>query len=288
MTFLTPYQRARMLLMSAAVACFCAFWWAGVLVRLPVHPGYEASLLQQPSAVVAILVVGIVLAAAVAVGTALAGMIRYDAGLFAAAIGLAALSLRGGSSQYAIFWGLAHDSGPELFLVLAAETLLLGAMVGICAYVLDRLYRGGRLKDRESLLPPGVEAPAVGDLSNLALATLVTAIGVLLLARGEDKQQALAAVGIAAFAGSATAETFLPMTRRTWCWAPPMVVAVAGYALAWFDPYGMQIGNLQGTFAALARPLPLDYAGGGTAGAILGCWMGRHWARQRETAQITA
>lgn len=288
MTFLTSYQRARILLVSAAVACFCVFWWAGVLMRIPVHPGYEASLFQQPWAVVSVLVVGIALAAAVVLGTALAGMIRYDAGLFAAAIGLTALSLRGGASRYVIFWSLAHDTGRGVFLVLLAETVVLGAMVGICAYLLDSLYRSGKLKDRESILPPGVEAPAMGDLSSLALATVTTAIGVLLLARSEDKQQVLAAVGIASFAGAALAESFMPLTRRTWCWAPPVIVGIVGYAMAYVDPYGMKIGHLQGTFAALARPLPLDYVGAGTAGSLLGFWMGRIWARQRETTETAA
>jgi hypothetical protein len=35
-----------------------------------------------------------------------------------------------------------------------------------------------------------------------------------------------------------------------------------------------ETGRVTGVFAPLARPLPLDYASFGTAGALLGYWMG--------------
>jgi len=41
-------------------------------------------------------------------------------------------------------------------------------------------------------------------------------------------------------------------------------------------------GQGGGLLAPLARPLPLDYASLGTAGAILGYWTSRQWQRAKE------
>src|SRR5687767_470524 len=96
MSLLSPYQRARLLLVTAAVVCFCVFWWVGRFFDIPSHPGHEVSLLQQPHAVVALVMTWITLVVCVALGTAVAGVIRFNAGLVAAGVGLMALSVRGG------------------------------------------------------------------------------------------------------------------------------------------------------------------------------------------------
>jgi len=280
MNLLTPYQRARILLLSASIVCFCIFWWTGVLFRIPLHPGYEASLLQQPAST--LLVVAIVLAACAAIGTAIAGMVRYDAGLLAGAIGLAALSARGGASDYTIFWGLSHVGSPRIFLMLLFETAGLAVMVGACAWALGRLYRAGILKDRECSLPPPHQPSAAEEISTLAIQTLLTGLCVLLLSRSTAKQQALAAVGISAFAGAALSASFFPVPRRSWCWLPPMVVGMIGYAAAYRSMSGAPSPELGGALAALAYPLPLDYASAGPAGAVLGYWMARNWAREHQ------
>ena len=54
----------------------------------------------------------------------------------------------------------------------------------------------------------------------------------------------------------------------------PLLTGVIGYALAAMGQVSnLNIGLPTGTVAALARPLPLDYASVGIAGAILGYWM---------------
>jgi hypothetical protein len=107
----------------------------------------------------------------------------------------------------------------------------------------------------------------------------------------EDKKQVLAAVGLGAFAGA-----FFPYWQpgvrpAAWYWAGPLVVGLAGYLWAFIaSPAGSVIGRagIDGGFlAALARPLPLDYASLGTAGAILGYWMRRKSLRDRELAETT-
>src|SRR5438128_10413384 len=107
MAVLNSYQRARLLLISSAVLCFCAFWWGGVLFRVPLHPRFEAALSQQPHRAVMALLVFVGVCGCAAIGTSVAGMIRFNAGLVAAGIGLSALSARGGTMRDVIFWSPA-------------------------------------------------------------------------------------------------------------------------------------------------------------------------------------
>ncbi len=281
MKFLNAYQQARILLLSASIACFCIFWWTGVLLRVPVHPGHEVSLLQQPWPVAAVLIVVVVFLVCTALGTGIVGLVRYDAGLVAASVGLSALSLRGGSVQQSIFWSLSQEKGGSLFPSLAAETAVLAVVVGGCAWILSRLYRGGVIRDRESDMALDFEPTVGGEAATLLVQTILTGAGILILGASCSKQQAIAAVAIGSFAGAALTESMLPIASRTWCWLPPMLVGMVGYVAMWSDPRGLAIGGMKSNLAGLAYALPLDYASGGPAGALIGYWMGRRWARQR-------
>ena len=66
-----------------------------------------------------------------------------------------------------------------------------------------------------------------------------------------------------------------------------VIVGVFGYLFAYLafcstDPITWKSGTGGGTLAALARPLPLDYASLGTAGALVGYWTSRQWQRAKE------
>ena len=285
MDLLNSYQRARLLLVSAAVLCYCVFWWTGRFLDIPAHQGFAASLLQQPVAAVVLLIIAVVFVLCVALGTAVAGVVRFNAGLAAAGIGLMALSVRGGSSRYVLFHAVSEGAGTAVFLKLMIETALLGIIIGGCAMLLEWLYSSGTLRDRESAIPPPVADRS--DASAFALQLIVTAVAVALIARTEDKQQVLAAVGIGSFAGTAIAQSVFPTDQRGWYWAAPLLVGLIGYLLAYLNPSGMSHGHLINAFAPLARPLPLDYASLGVAGAVLGHWMGRRWHREREDAATT-
>lgn len=69
---------------------------------------------------------------------------------------------------------------------------------------------------------------------------------------------------------------YSPVPSSIWYWAGPLMVGLVGYLLVFTgqDPQ-LVVGNPSGTFAALARPLPMDYASVGPAGALLGYWMMR-------------
>jgi len=52
---------------------------------------------------------------------------------------------------------------------------------------------------------------------------------------------------------------------------------VIGYVSCYFRPDGIEVGRTSGYFAALARPLPLDYASVGVAGSLMGYWISSRW-----------
>src|SRR4051794_11611137 len=126
-TMLSTYQRARLRLVVAGLVCFALFWFAGATFRIPVHPRYEASLLLQSGTVMDLIVIAVLLPVGVCVGSLIAGTIRFDAGLFAATLGLSALSLRGGPMRYV----LQGAATPSIYLVLVTELILLYALIAL-------------------------------------------------------------------------------------------------------------------------------------------------------------
>ncbi len=289
MEILNAYQRARILLVGAAVLAFAIFWVSGSFFGFPGRPGFEGGVLQQPSPVLALLVLLLTMAAAVLVGTTIAGMVRFNAGLAAGCLGLGAWSARVGDIRDTILWGLSHGSPGALFVKLAVEAAILAMLIGACWFVLRTMYLRGLIRDRESvaglnrerLYPDG---PALGSLAVQALAT---ALLMGLIARTEEKQQVWAAVFIASFFGPVLAQFLYPASPAGWHWLPPLVVGIAGYLLN-AGASGIEIGTIRGGFAAMARPLPLDYASAGPAGAILGLWMVRRWERERQAEKEAA
>jgi hypothetical protein len=99
------------------------------------------------------------------------------------------------------------------------------------------------------------------------------------LAWTDAKGQALASVGLSAFAGAVAAHLLFPVRRSRWLWTGPLLVGLAGYVLSFFFCDNLwRIGQLQWLLGPLARPLPLDYASMGPAGALLGMWMAQRWS----------
>jgi hypothetical protein len=284
MPLLSTYQRNRLLMTLAATAACFLFWFAGAWFGIPRHRGFENSLALQPSAAADLLLTGVVILAATAVGTVLAGSIRFDAGLFAAAVGLAALSCRGGPMRYVT----QAAGGRGVFLALALELVVLGALLGLAWFGLWLLYRAGHL--RGDALRDGLrdQPHEIGErVYALLVQAAVMSVIVLLLARTDDKKQVLAAVTVASFAATLMSYAFSPVRPSVWYWAGPFVVGTFGYVVAYLsagsmESVGWKSGAGGGLLAALARPLPHDYASLGTAGAIAGYWTSRQWQRAKE------
>lgn len=281
---LSTYQRNRLLLTIAATLAGLLYWFAGRWFRIPDHADYEASLALQPNAAAALLLTGLVLFVATGVGTVVAGSIRFDAGLFAGAVGLAALSARGGPMRYVT----QAAAGKGVFVAMAMELLILGALLGLAWFGQWLLYRRGHLLG--DALRDGLRdqphAPGERVFATLVQAA-VTAVLVLVLARTDEKKQVLAAVGVASFAATLVAYAMSPVRPSVWYWAGPIIVGIAGYLAAYggwasVAPVAWKSGTGGGILAPLARPLPLDYASLGTAGAIAGYWTSRQWQRAKE------
>jgi hypothetical protein len=283
-------RRSKLLLLAGFAVSAAAFAFTSRHFRVPDAPYFAGSLLVAPSPYVSLGVVAVTLVVCVLLGTLVAGTIRFDAGLFCALLGMMVLSLRAGRVGD-VLRQVAPTGSPAVCLHLALELVALYALVAVSWSVLRGLHTGGLLKADE--FRDGVEdtdEPLVFKVSALLMQVGVMAAFVLLLAQSDAKAQVMAAVAVGAFVGACAAYYMYPISPSPWLWVGPMVVGSAGYVLAYFnlpaDPL-WQTGQLRYPLAALARPLPLDYATVGPASAILGYWMSRRWHRERlaETAE---
>jgi hypothetical protein len=278
---------SKWILLAVAVLFYVAFSFVGGLVGMGKGHGFDGSLLVSPGAFSNTLATAMLIAAGVAAGTVVVGGVRPDAGLFAAAIGLLALSNRGGSLT-----AVLHDTAGArgTFLILAVELILLYVLLAVCWFVLFSLRQSGRLVHdaaRDGLVD--VDLPAGAGWSGAITHIAIMAVVVLLLAQSESKKQVVLAVGIGSFAGA-----FFPHWQHgarpsVWYWAAPLALGLFGYLFTWISPPGglafgrPGFGEGGGGFLiALARPLPLDYASVGTAGALLGYWMRRKSLHERD------
>src|SRR2546429_697818 len=84
MNLLNSYQRARLLLLTGSILCFIAFWFFAKTFHIPPYPGHDSSLLLSSPYLLPFLIIAVVLAISVLIGTAVAGMVRFNAGLLTA------------------------------------------------------------------------------------------------------------------------------------------------------------------------------------------------------------
>jgi hypothetical protein len=277
---LAPYTRARLLLLIGIIVCGAMYWWVGDTFHFP--SSLSASFMQQPSVAPLLVTFAVVFFAATLVGIAIAGTVRFDAGIFCASLALTVLSLRAGTMHDVLF----RASDRNVFWMLAVEVALLGFIVW-CGWQLQWMFfRKGWLKqdsDRDGVIASEGEL----DQKIIALATQVVATIVLMLLLGQSDQklQVLAAVALSSYIGTVAAYFAAPTQPSVWYWIGPFIVAIIGYTATMIAPSGWEIGDPRGPLANLARPLPIDYASVGTAGSILAYWMSRRWQRDHEDAE---
>jgi hypothetical protein len=255
---------ARTALMVAAGAACLIFAVGANQFSLPILPGFDGSLLAQPAPLVVLFLVAVMLAGSALVGTIVARAVHFEAGLFSAAFGLMVLSLRCGTIQSVLF---ESDGSQTVYLRLILELLILGAFLAGIWFLLCRF-------DGHAKTAPEENSNILHNLTATTAQTAATAVLIMVLCQTEAKNQCLASVGLASLAGSMLAYKYAPTRPSIWYWVGPLLAGVIGYALASLgQDANLTIGLPNGTFAALARPLPLDYASVGVAGAILGYWM---------------
>jgi hypothetical protein len=289
---LYAYHRPRFLLLAAIAVSVLVFHFASRLFHVPAYPHYGGVLIGESNPIAATVVVAVTLLVAVLLSTLIAGTVRFDAGLFCGVLGMAFLSTRSGTVGD-VLRQVAPTNSPVVFLHFALELVLLYAFVSLSWSVLWSLHCGGLLKADE--FRDGVEdtdEPLIFKISAFAMQAGVTAVGMFLIAQTDAKAQVLAAVGISSFLGACAAYYMYPISPSPWLWTGPLVVGCVGYILAYFEVSPAdsiwQTGHLTQTLAPLARPLPIDYATFGPAGAILGYWLSRRWHRDRLIEQTPA
>jgi hypothetical protein len=275
----TRYHLNRILLGVATAISFAMFWFVGSWFNIPINRGFNASLLTQPSGFTTMVIVALTILVSIVVCTIVAGSVRSDAGLFCTALGLMALSIRGGPMRYTLF-----DAKSSLFFTLAIELLVLFAIFGAGWQIVVMMRAMGLSKQADPHFKPNEE-----DFSQKLIATAIQAVATLalmsILCRTDQKAQALASVGVASMLGSIVAVMVAPTRPSIWYWPGPLLVGLLGYFWASFSPEKLSIGQPAGYFAALSRALPLDYASAGIAGAMLGYWFGRAWTSEQEEVE---
>ena len=271
-TIFTSHRRTQALVLIASVVCVLVFWCGGALVNVPAEPGFQGSLLQQHNWFLAIVATDVLLACSIVLGSLIAGRSWFFAGLFAAVIGLTALSVRGGPSRYVLFDAAAHGAARSVFIRLLVEQVLLFLAIAIVWSFFWRRYEAARpVADSDNKKSAGFMSTLLAVLTQTAILALV----VWLLAPTDAKKQVLVGVFIAGFVASSLAEYLFPDPKAAgWYWVGPFLVGAVGYTLAYMNAVPWTIGTASGALANLAHPLPLDYASAGVAGTLLGYWIG--------------
>jgi len=195
---------------------------------------------------------------------------------------LLALSWRGGPMRYV----LMYAGSQAVYLRLIAEILMLAGCVGVGWYVLTML-RDMNLLHGEPLREDDPDALPATGLTALGATVLLMVFFMLLLTPTDKKSQVVWAVALSSLFASLAAHSLFPARPSIWFWTAPFIVAVVGYGFAFMGGPLLVGGEVGGMMPALARPLPLDYAGAGVAGALVGYWTSRKWQHERETEPQT-
>jgi hypothetical protein len=294
------HRHTQWVLLGAAASAFALFWWVAEVLGIPAHPGYRGSLLKQPvgGALLAVVVAAVLVLGTAAVVTRLARRHWAYAGVLAASAGLAAWAFRGGPVGYVLIAPDAVNLNTGVFFGLAVEMLVLGVVVGAAWLVVLPRFAGPLLAGgsdaptplvpvptgatssgvTSSGMSPLVPRPDAAVLTAVLAQALLVGVGVALLVPNAEKKQAAFGVLAACFLATAIAQHYFHDEKvARWYWAGPILVGVLGYLLNAFGAgarEAVETGRLVGSFAALARPIPLDYAGAGVAGALMGYWIG--------------
>jgi hypothetical protein len=274
LTFWKPTPNwSRLAIAVAWIICSFLVWHAAALFNIPQLRGFDGSLFCDSSAAASILVVAVMLIVCTLLGTVIAGAIEFEAGFYAATLALAMVSLRSGTVRSVIF----ETGGTEaVYYKLAGEAVVLGIFLGAAWIALCLMEKWSLPAHSQNgrLAKPDFQQ----GLAALGTQLLATGIFVCILAQSETKKQAIAAVFVSSIVGGAAAFASFPTKQSYWYWAGPVLLGIIGYLIAATGNVGgIANGNLEGMFAALARPLPIDYVSVGPAGAILGCWMAKGW-----------
>jgi len=275
-----PLVLQRIELVAFAVISLAAFWKAGELLGIPPVGGFSSSVLQHDGGFADLAALLGLLILLTAIFSLPRSRIASDAPLACAAIGLGAVSWRGGPMRDTL---IAAQSS-TIFLTLTCELVLLFAGL-VIARCLSTMILGHRWPDGAAIGGPiGGAKPRLLPLS-IFIHAVITGLLVIFFARSDAKAQVTCAILIASAVASVVCASITSEPLAATCWLGPLLAGVVGYLSAWqATPADFLHIGMPGGFAPLARALPLDWAAFGTVGSIVGYWI----ARDLETANDRA
>ncbi len=178
---------ARVGLIIAAIVDFAIVSVASRWFALPALPGFDGSILHQPSPIAAFVTIAILMLIATLLGTILAGAVRFEAGLFTATLSLVAISFRCGTMQSVLLEAGGKES---VYNGLILELLIFSAFIvglWILLWILGRanVARANSLPDSDP-----VENTLVECLTALITQAVATGVFMMFLCQSEAKNQA--------------------------------------------------------------------------------------------------
>ena len=303
---LTFFEKLRI-----GIACAIAIlllWTLGWRMAAPVDPEMAVTFTHSGRAVFATWpTLAILTVIAAAIGTAIVGRRAPEAGALAAAVGLAAMSLRGGTMQELLGYYADGAPGPRrslMFYMLLDCVLWTGVMAaGWVAITAVRRWLWEDGQDVRPLpLPPGPNAKnvppapaaspdAASGKAGWAAFAITTVVGVIVIwatisrtpVANVAEKQVFASVCGGLFMGAMAARSLTRVLDATPYVLAAPAVGIIGLVLGYL---GADMGWAEGTpykpYAALAttpphdlaRALPVVYIAVGVIGAVLGYWAG--------------
>lgn len=243
-----------------------------------------------------------------AIATAVTGRRLPEAGLFATAVGIAVLALRGGSMQSFLAYLAADGTGDRqsLMFTLALDGLLWSGMIAACWFTtlwVQRWLIGDAVEPEDrsesKVLPESSVSPkwrwipvlATAFIACLLIWQTIARTDVATIARG----QVVASIAGGLFLGSMLVRSSLNLHDIRWYLLAVPVVLLVGYSLgylnadlAWASESALAPYAELATTAphALARPLPVEYVAVGTAAVVAGFWSGHKVQAVTEEGRI--
>jgi hypothetical protein len=301
-----PVQITRAMIAVVTILFAMAFYYAAGWIGWPSELKFRGSLAQPPMALGAFVTAIVLLIVLTIIGTLLLGRRWFLAGLMAAVAGMTTWSVRGGTMTQVLFNAENTGVGQAVYLQMLGELIVLFAVIGGIWNVIwqrsgQSLTTGntaGRLSvrgaaegvaffyfagwlgraywknnRRDQTITTADDDEGRSTLIALVVQLAIMAVLLLLFVVMPMKKQVLTSVFLASLISTAVAEYFFADRKAgRWYWLAPLIVGAFGYIWGYFSPMGIEVGDLDGTFAALTRILPLDYASMGCAGVLCGYW----------------
>jgi len=306
--------------LAAWSVCVGLFATVGWTTLRPEDPLGAVSLASTPQGVIAWLQVAALGAAVAAIATVLIGHRLPDAGLFAVALGLAAVNLRGADAASLLITlqpeeGAARAGFGGVFILETLGWFAIVAAVAVVNGLLAHWFYPFRDAESGEAPPPAEAALVVTELravigaggpstaprragwtqgvKQLAVTLAVSLIVLRLLSvgaapRAVNHGQVYFAVATALYLGVIAGSYPFPTPSALWgCLAVPLL-ACMGYTVVWLDSDtvtaagGVTASHIPSSM--FLRALPLTYVSVGTAAVMAAYWFTLRWPRPVPTA----